>query len=94
MNDLAGTGRTRHERFVAQARTYFDEWRDFITPLMFRRALLKSADYDHLPRFRFMEEPAGAILRRVAGGFIGLIIPTVLAVLFALFALRRYSLTD
>lgn len=94
INDLAGTGRDRQNRFVAQLRDYFDEWRNFIAPLMFKRELLKSTDYDHLPRFRFQDEPIGEIAARVLVGLIGLLAPTAIFGWLALRGTRNYPVRE
>jgi len=94
VNDLAGTGRARHDRFVTQTRSYFDRWRAFITPLMFRRVLLTSADYDRIPRFTYNEEPFSPVVRRTAPPLAAMtLLPLALGWL-GLRGLRRYPVAQ
>jgi ABC-2 type transport system permease protein len=66
MVDLAGTGPRRHQAFVAQARDFLGQWRAVLLPVVMRKGLLATADYDRLPRFRFAEEPIAATMGRAA----------------------------
>jgi ABC-2 type transport system permease protein len=92
LNDIAGAGAARQRAFVEQARDFIDEWQRFFVPLVFRRATLRAADYDAIPRFRFQEESTIAVARRMAVGMAGLIIPTLIIGWVALARLRRYPL--
>jgi ABC-2 type transport system permease protein len=75
MVDLAGTGTRRHQAFVAQARDFLGRWQAVLLPVVMRKDLLRPADYDRLPRFRFVEESVATRVWRSA-------VPT--AVLWAL----------
>lgn len=92
LNEVAGTSRARHELFARQVRDFMDIWRARYAPLIFRRATLRSSDYDQLPRFTFQEEQTGDVARRAGVGIAGLTLPALLLAAFAFARLRRYAL--
>jgi hypothetical protein len=51
---------------------------------------LTEADYDVLPQFRFVEESAGAVARRVLPGLAGILVAAGAVLGFALVRLRHY----
>jgi ABC-2 type transport system permease protein len=91
LNDIAGTSTARQKSYVAQIREHISELQNFLVPKLMRRELLKAADYDNLPRFRFAEEPDSEIARRALVGFLLLLLPTVLLGGFAFLRLARFS---
>jgi ABC-2 type transport system permease protein len=92
LNSIAGTGSERQKEFVAQVRSFIDQWQSFFVPLVFRKAMLKTTDYDHIPRFKFQEEPTATVAARVGRGLLLLVGPALMIGAFALARLRRYSL--
>jgi ABC-2 type transport system permease protein len=92
LNTIAGTSAERQKEFVAQVRGFMDEWQGFFVPLVFRKVMLKTADYDRVPRFKFQEESTSAVAARVGIGLILLLAPGLLIGAFALARLRRYPL--
>jgi ABC-2 type transport system permease protein len=92
LNDLAGASGARQQEFVEQLRSFLDRWQRHFVPLVFKRARLRAADYDAIPRFHFQEEPTGGIVRRVIPGFIGLLVPGFALIGLALRRVRRFSL--
>jgi ABC-2 type transport system permease protein len=93
LNDVAGTGLARHKQFLGQVEEYHRAWQAFFVPRIMRREMLKGTDFDAIPEFRFQELPTEFILRRVAVGLAGLIVPTAVIGLSGLAALRRYPIT-
>lgn len=92
MNDLAGTSRRRHERFVAQVRTLIDTLRAVYAPIVSSRATLAPEDYALVPRFTLRDEAFGEVARRVTSKLALLLTPTlILAGLIPLLS-RRYNL--
>lgn len=92
LNDVAGTSRARHELFARQVRDFIDEWRVRYSPLVFRRATLRPADYEAMPRFSFREETTAEVSRRALVGVAGIVTPTLPVAFFAARRLRRYRL--
>ncbi len=92
LNDIAGTSTARQKSYVEQIRNFIDQWQNFFVPLVMRKATLKAADYDQIPRFQFQEETNGMIAKRIFVGLLLLILPTSLLVFFAFAKLRRYTL--
>lgn len=90
LNDIAGTGLARYQHFLAVVDRYHEEWRNFFIPMVSARATMTAADYDAIPRFEYQEESSGAILRRVSGGIVGLVIPMLLAFGIGSRILRSY----
>jgi ABC-2 type transport system permease protein len=93
LNDVAGTGLARHKQFLGQVEEYHRAWQAFFVPRIMRREMLNGTDFDAIPEFRFQELPTEFILRRVALGLAGLIVPTAVIGLSGLAALRRYPIT-
>ncbi len=90
LNDIAGTGAARHRLFMEQAWAFAQATKDFFVPRIFRKEKLGEAEYDALPRFAFVEEPAGAVALRVLPALAWTFVPTVLLGWLGMRALRRY----
>jgi ABC-2 type transport system permease protein len=88
LNDVAGTGATRHRAFLDQVAVYHQRWRDYFVRLVFERRQLR--DYSDVPQFTWIEETAGTVARRVAPGLVGLLAPAFVVGLYGLARLRRY----
>jgi ABC-2 type transport system permease protein len=90
LNDLAGSSTHRYQHFLAQADTFHRQWREFFNPRILRKAKMSAADVGDLPRFRFAEEPSGAVTGRFVIAFLGLLAAVGLVAIPGLAALRRY----
>jgi ABC-2 type transport system permease protein len=88
LNDVAGTGTPRHQRFMAQVAAYHADWRSYFTPLIFEKARI--ADVHATPRFRFRDETAGEVSGRVLWTLAGLAGPAFVLGWIGLRRLRRY----
>jgi len=88
LNDVAGTGVPRHQRFMAQVSAYHAAWRAYFTPLIFNKTRI--TDVRATPQFRFEDETAGTVVRRVTVALAGLAVPAVALVWLGLGRLRRY----
>jgi len=86
--DVAGTGGARYQHFRAQVDAHYNAWKDFFAPRIFQKSPITLGDFDHFPRFKYQEELAGALIKRVVR-------PTLLlltaAAMILLFGLRRYG---
>lgn len=82
--DAAGTGEARQQAFRQQVQEHHGVWHAFFAP----RVLVGEPFFDHdrIPVFTWHEEASAALLARSA---VPLLLPTVLAALFATLALRR-----
>jgi len=92
LNDIAGTGYERHQRFLQQVDGYHAAWRQFFTPLIFQKASF--TDYRTTPRFAFEEETSGRVAGRVTPAVLGLAIPALALVWFALARLGRFPVVS
>lgn len=86
--DIAGTSDARQQAFDEQAARFQQSWKAFFGPRLLEARPLDVGDYAEIPSFTFLEEPDGAIVRRIA-------LPLTVLVcgssgLFVL-ALRRYA---
>jgi len=97
MNDtlaeIAGTGRSRYGEFFAQMDRFHREWRDFFISRAEAERPLTLDDYDHFPRFRFIENAEAGALSRVAAALLGISVPLAVLGLLAARGLRRYRVT-
>jgi ABC-2 type transport system permease protein len=64
LSDAAGTGLARHRAFLAQAATHHADLRAFFNPRILKKETFTA--WDEVPAFRFVEEPAALVARRVA----------------------------
>ena len=55
-----------------------------------RRALITSGEIDTLPKFSFQEERSETVEGRIRIPLIGILLPTALLALAALFGIRRF----
>jgi len=92
LNDIAGTGYERHQRFLQQVDGYHAAWRQFFTPLIFQKASF--TDYRTTPRFAFEEETSGRVADRVTPAVLGLAIPALALVWLALARLGRFPVVS
>jgi ABC-2 type transport system permease protein len=90
LNDVAGTGAARQQSFVAQVRTYMDQWQEFFVPKVMKKVSLTAADYDRIPRFQFQEESESAITGRVGTSLILLFVPVLLFSAVAMWRLKQF----
>lgn len=88
--DVAGTGHARHQAFVRQVDAFHAAWRDFFTPLVFRKA--RFLDYAAAPRFVYVEETSAALAARVWPSVIGLLLPALVIGWWALARLKRFPI--
>lgn len=80
LEDVAGSGATRHQRFAEQVETFHGEFRGFFTPRIDAGQEFTTADLDALPKMAFQEEPAATLAGRVLVG-IALLLLSVFAML-------------
>jgi ABC-2 type transport system permease protein len=92
LNDVAGTGLARYKHFLGRVDGFHREWRDYFAPRVIARESLTASDYQAFPRYRFEEEPEGAVRRRVSAGITGLLVPLFVLLVAGLGGLRRYPI--
>lgn len=88
LNEIAGTGTTRHREFLAQVTRYHQEWRAYFVPLIFQKVRL--TDYASVPRFAFREEPLRVSVTRVLLAIAWIFVPAATIAALGVRALRRY----
>lgn len=91
LNDIAGTSTARQKSYVEQIREQIGALQNYLVPKLMRRELLRSADYDQIPRFQFAEETAAIIASRAFIGITLLLVPTLLLGVLTFVKLRRFS---
>lgn len=92
LNEIAGTGRNRHNNFVVQVREYFRQWNEIFRPIVFNQTKLTSADYAKIPRFVFQEESTLSIVSRVFFILLNLLIPSLLIGFFTFRSLAKFKI--
>ena len=90
--ELAGSGLQRQRSSNAQARTFLAAWHAELAPKIFLGEGLQPADYDRLPQFTFSEPPVSGV--RFAGTLFGLLLPSLLALTYALRRLDRFPVAS
>jgi ABC-2 type transport system permease protein len=92
LNDISGTGISRHRHFMTQVSEYHQRWRNYFVPLVFRKAQLES--FAEIPRFSFVEEELAAAAGRVTVSLGAMLLPTLLVAAVGVHCLRRYPIAD
>jgi ABC-2 type transport system permease protein len=88
LNDLSGTGVTRHQHFLRQVGQFHERWRNHFVPLIFRKAQVER--YAMLPAFAYMDEPTAAVVSRVVGSIGLMLLPAIVLSAFGLRRLHRF----
>lgn len=65
LEDVAGTGHRRYQRFEVQSEAYHTQYRAFFSERLERDGPLESRDLKALPSFTFVEEGVSALISRV-----------------------------
>ncbi len=91
LNDIAGNSTYRYKLYVNQLREFISEMQAVLVPKLMRHEMLKSSDYDAIPRFHFREEEFSSVAFRLTKGILLLLIPTVLILVTAFLQLRKFS---
>ena len=89
LEDVAGSGMTRHRRFQDQVDGHHHRFRAFFHGPIKQGAHLTVRDLEAVPAFTFEEEPTSAMAARVLAGVAGLLIAMTVLLGFAWPALRR-----
>ena len=90
--DLAGSNLERQRYFAQEARSFLADWHAQLSPKIFLGQSLAPADYDRLPSFTFTEPPLAS--SRLAAAVLGLLVPSILALVVARRRLDRLPLTS
>ncbi|MBC7842089.1 MAG: DUF3526 domain-containing protein [Gemmatimonadaceae bacterium] len=91
LEDLAGTGLTRWQRFRAQTLDFHSRWQRFFSERQMRQQKMSASDLPSVPRFTYVEEPGTAVAHRVLSAILWLLLPAGALWAFGLSRLRRYS---
>jgi ABC-2 type transport system permease protein len=89
LEDVAGSGARRHQRFEAQVDGFHDAFRAHLFVHIKAGDRLNAAQIKAIPAFAFEEEPTGDRVTRVLLGVGGLLLAAGLLFAFALGGLRR-----
>lgn len=85
--DATGTGRHRHQHFRVQAQDFHTRWREFFEPHILSRTSFSA--FPDIPRFRYAEESATSLAKRVLLAALGLWLPGLLLAMLAAHRLRE-----
>jgi ABC-2 type transport system permease protein len=66
LDDIAGSGPSRHQHLLSQAARFYEEWKGYFQPKIFSDAALYASEYQQIPRFVYQEESLGGIIPRLA----------------------------
>jgi ABC-2 type transport system permease protein len=89
LEDVAGSGAVRHQRFDDQLEALHARYRAFFSARVRSGAPFTAADLAARPRLTFEEESVSALAGRVGGGVVGLALLTLLLLIGAWPGLRR-----
>ena len=89
LEDVAGTGARRHQRFEAQVDAFHDRFRAQLFEKVRAGTRLDAAQIKAMPQWAFEEEPTGDLVSRVLTGVLGLLLGALLFFGLALSGLRR-----
>lgn len=74
LEDVAGSGATRHQRFANQVDGFHERFRSYFFERIRGGENLTTASLDAVPRLSFDEEPAGSLVARVLIGVLALLL--------------------
>ena len=89
LEDVAGTGTRRHQRFEAQVDAFHDRFRAQMFAKVRAGQRLDAAQIKAIPTWTFEEEPTGALVGRVLTGVLGLLLAALALLGAAVIGLRR-----
>lgn len=89
LNDVAGSGVTRHQHFSQAVERYHARYKRFFFERLEQNRKLTLADYDQMPSFKYHEAPVTELARRVGWGLLGLLLPALALLLAARAGFRR-----
>jgi ABC-2 type transport system permease protein len=84
LEDVAGSGAIRHQRFEEQSDTYHEAFRSFFVSRIKEEKTLGTEDLDMIPKMTFQEEPFGALSGRVLTGIAYLFMSALALLMLAL----------
>lgn len=89
LEDVAGSGAIRHQRFQEQADTFHQTYRDFFATRIQTQAPLSPKDLATLPQFTFVEEPTTKLLSRIGSALLALLLAALALLLYARPGLKK-----
>jgi ABC-2 type transport system permease protein len=89
MEDIAGAGSVRHDRFEAQADQFHKRFRDYFTKRIQAGDNLQLKDLQDLPQFKYEEEAVGDLAKRILSSIMALLMVSAALVLAARPGLNR-----
>lgn len=89
--EIAGTGQLRYQSFLAQIDDYQREWRKMFWNKPFFGETMTAAEYDLIPRFRFLEVSIADLFKETLFSLSTLIIQAALVISCGLYKYRSYS---
>jgi ABC-2 type transport system permease protein len=83
LEDIAGAGSVRHDRFESQADQFHKEFRSFFTTRIQAGSNLELKDLKELPKFTYEEEPVADLASRVLSSILALLMVSAVLVMAA-----------
>lgn len=93
LNAVAGTDNSRYQHLSGQVDAFHRVWQGFFLPKVLENTPLTLADYQHFPRFSYVEQASSETTRRLFAGLLGLAVPIGLLCLFSVRRIRNYPVT-
>lgn len=93
LNAVAGTDNNRYRHLSRQVDAFHRVWQGFFLPRVLENTPLTLADYQHFPRFSYVEQASSETTRRLFAGLLGLAVPIGLLCLFSVRRIRNYPVT-
>ena len=89
LEDVAGSGAVRHERFEEQSDLFHEEYRTFFVEKIKKEQGVVSADLAHIPQMNCTEESFGSLSARVIAGVVFLFLCAFGLLMMAIPGLRK-----
>jgi ABC-2 type transport system permease protein len=89
LEDVAGAGAPRHQRFEAQVDAYHAQYRAYFFDHIRGGKPFTPSDLDSVPAWEFVEEDTGELTARILGGVFGLLLFALAMIGLAWPGLRR-----
>lgn len=81
LNDLSGTNLRRYNQLFDAVETFFQTWKDYILPRIFKKQKLVSDDFDQLPQFQGIGQQSKPDIIYYLLNLVALLVPSVLLIL-------------
>ncbi|MEX2600179.1 MAG: DUF3526 domain-containing protein [Balneolaceae bacterium] len=89
LNELAGSGYSRYQHFMAQVENFHHEHINYFAPRTYAHEQLQVSDYSNLPRFEYEAEPTRLPVLRAITASSGILAWFLILLFSGMFTIRR-----